>query len=106
MGRRLRVNLQDIYERYIETVIEAAWHERSVPVQYFRWVSHLLQGDWGWSSVLRANVFDVLVDRIPATVELTLYSLLLFIPLGFFSGALAGWNRNRGSDHSFRLFAL
>ena len=76
------------------------------PVQYFRWVSQLLQGDWGWSPVLRANVFDVLVDRTPATVELTLYSLLLFIPLGLLSGALAGWRRNRASDHSFRLFAF
>ena len=76
------------------------------PVQYFHWVSELAQGNWGWSPVLRADVLDVLLKRTPATVELTLYSLLLFIPLGLLSGALAGWNRNRVSDHSFRFFAF
>ena len=107
MGRRLRVNLPpEIYERFIQTIIDQHGMDDPYPVQYVRWVSQLLQGDWGWSPVLRADVFDVLIERTPATVELTLYSLLLFIPLGLFSGALAGWNRNRASDHSFRLFAF
>ena len=107
MGKRVRVNLPpEIYERFIQSIIEQHGMDDPYPVQYVRWVSQLLQGDWGWSPVLRADVFDVLLDRTPATVELTLYSLLLFIPLGLASGALAGWNRNRVSDHSFRLFAF
>jgi peptide/nickel transport system permease protein len=107
MGKRVRANLPpEIYERFIQSVIEEHGMDDPYPVQYFRWVSQLLQGDWGWSPVLRANVFDVLVARTPATVELTLYSLLLFIPLGLLSGALAGWRRNRAPDHSFRLFAF
>ena len=107
MGRNIRMNLpEEIYERYLQSIIEEHGMNDPYPVQYFRWVSQLLQGDWGWSPVLRANVFDLLMERTPATVELTLYSLLLFIPLGLLSGALAGWRRNRAADHSFRLFAF
>jgi len=107
LGKRLRATLsEDVLQRHIDYIIEEHGMNDPYPVQYFRWVSELVQGNWGWSPVLRADVFDVLVKRTPATLELTIYSLLLFIPLGLFSGALAGWNRNRISDHSFRLFAF
>jgi peptide/nickel transport system permease protein len=107
LGKRLRNNLpQEILERHIEYIIEEHGLDDPYPVQYFRWISELLRGNWGWSPVLRADVLDVLLKRTPATLELTLYSLLLFIPLGLFTGALAGWNRRRLSDHAFRLFAF
>lgn len=107
LGHRLRATLnEDVLQRHIDWIIEEHGMNDPYPVQYFRWVSQLLQGNWGWSPVLRADVFEVLVQRTPATVELTLYSLLLFIPLGLVSGAVAGWNRNRATDHSFRLFAF
>ena len=107
LGKRLRNNLpEEILERHIQYIIEEHGLDDPYPVQYFRWVSELLRGNWGWSPVLRADVLDVLLKRTPATLELTLYSLLLFIPLGLFTGALAGWNRRRLSDHAFRLFAF
>jgi ABC-type dipeptide/oligopeptide/nickel transport system permease component len=107
LGKRLRANLpEEILERHIQYIIEEHGMNDPYPVQYFHWVSQLVQGNWGWSPVLRADVLDVLLKRTPATLELTLYSLLLFIPLGLLSGAIAGWNRNRASDHSFRLFAF
>ena len=107
MGHRVSANLpEEVYQRWIQNVIEEHGMNDPYPIQYFHWVSQLVQGNWGWSPVLRADVLDVLMKRTPATLELTLYSLLLFIPLGLVSGAFAGWNRNRASDHSFRLFAF
>jgi peptide/nickel transport system permease protein len=107
MGPNVRSGInEDIYQRHIQYLIEEYGMNDPYPVQYFRWLSQLLQGNWGWSPVLRADVLDVLLKRTPATLELTLYSLLLFIPLGLVSGAFAGWNRNRVSDHSFRIFAF
>jgi peptide/nickel transport system permease protein len=106
MGSNIRQGLsQEVYERYLQYIIEEHGMDDPYLVQYFRWLSQLLQGNWGWSPVLRDDVFDLLMARTPATVELTLYSLLLFIPLGLLSGAIAGWNRNRASDRSFRLLA-
>ena len=104
MGRKVRVGIDpEIERRAVEATIRRFGMNDPYPVQYFRWVSHLLRGDWGWSPRLRSEVLDALLVRAPATAELTLYSLLLFIPLGLASGAIAGWKRDRITDHGFRL---
>jgi peptide/nickel transport system permease protein len=106
MGSHIREGLApEIYQRYLDRIIREHGMNDPYPVQYFRWLSRLVQGEWGWSPILRAEVLDALLARTPATLELTLYSLLLFLPLGLLSGAIAGWNRNRPSDGIFRLFA-
>lgn len=76
------------------------------PVQYGVWVSYLIQGNWGWSPSLGENVLPSLMRRTPVTAELTLYSILLFIPLGLISGALAGWKKSTPADQRFRLVAF
>lgn len=106
-GRRTRAFLDpEIERRFIETIIREHGLDDPFPVQYARWASRLVRGEWGWSPLLRADVLDLLVKRTPATVELTLYSLLLFIPLGLASGAVVGWRRGRAADRGFRLVAF
>jgi ABC-type dipeptide/oligopeptide/nickel transport system permease component len=75
-------------------------------VQYSYWVKSLLQGTWGFSPTMNENVLPGLLRRTPATAELTLYSVLLFIPLGLISGVYAGWNQRKAVDNSFRLAAF
>ena len=106
LGHRLRANLpEDILQRHIDWIIQEQGMDDPYPIQYVRWLGLLIQGEWGWSPTLRADVLKALLARTPATVELTLYALLLFIPLGLTSGAIAGWKRGRGADQGFRLFA-
>ncbi len=51
-------------------------------------------------------MYSALIIRTPATIELTLYSLIFFIPLGLICGVIAGWNKGRKSDNNFRLAAF
>jgi peptide/nickel transport system permease protein len=76
------------------------------PVQYLTWVESLFQGTWGYSPTLHEDVLPALLHRTPGTAELTLYSLLLFIPLGLVSGVVSGWNQRKAVDNSFRLAAF
>jgi ABC-type dipeptide/oligopeptide/nickel transport system permease component len=76
------------------------------PVQYWTWVKSLLQGSWGYSPTLGEDVLPALFRRTPATAELTLYSLLLFIPLGLVAGVVSGWKQRGMTDNSFRLAAF
>lgn len=76
------------------------------PVQYVYWVADLVRGEWGWSPVLKENVLTALLRRTPVTIELTLYAVLLFIPLGIINGVFAGSRKNRLSDHIFRFSAF
>lgn len=106
MSSNIRESLDPvIYQRYLDRIIREHGLNDPYPVQYFRWISRLVQGEWGWSPSLRTDVLDALLARTPATLELTLYSLLLFIPLGLLCGAVTGWDRNRTPDRIFRLFA-
>jgi peptide/nickel transport system permease protein len=89
-----------------QQIIEENGLNDPYPVQYVRWASRLLRGDWGWSPGLRGDVLPALIERTPATAELTIYSVLLLVPLGIASGLNAGWRQNRPSDHGFRLIAF
>jgi hypothetical protein len=96
----------DVPPETIQAILEKNIRERGLddplPVQYFRWLSNLLQGDWGWSPTF-GEVLPALLARIPATIELMLYSVLLLIPLGLISGMIAGARHGRLPDSIIRL---
>jgi len=92
-------------DRLIQQIIRSRGLDDPYPVQYGRWVSRLLRGDWGWSPIY-GNVLEALLRRTPATIELTLFAVLLLVPLGVVSGSIAGARENRLADHAFRFVAF
>jgi peptide/nickel transport system permease protein len=99
-------NRMNIPPETIQAILDKIIRERGLddplPVQYFRWLSNVFSGDWGWSPTY-GEVLPALLTRIPATVELMLYSVLLLIPLGLISGVIAGARRGRLLDTIIRL---
>jgi peptide/nickel transport system permease protein len=93
-------------QRLIQNIINERGLALPFPIQYARWLGTLLQGDWGWSPTMRTEILPALIYRTPATVELTLYSLLLYLPLGLFFGVLASWQQGKGIDNNLRLSAF
>ena len=68
--------------------------DRSMFVQYGIFLSGLLQGDFGLSYVFRQPAFDLIVERLPATIEMVAVAMVIAtvvaIPLGVFAGANPG----------------
>ncbi len=58
-------------------------------VRYAQWLGRVLQGDFGYSLVQRRPVLELIAERIPATLQLTipavLVSVLVAIPIGILS---------------------
>lgn len=87
-------------------------------VQYWRWlVGHIdpfsgertggvLRGDLGYSRTGREPVMDVLVRRLPATLELAIWSMIPVIGLGIWLGVKAALNHNKLFDQVARVFAI
>lgn len=75
-------------------------------IQYGGWILGLIQGNWGYSPTVHGPAFPVFLARTPATIELLLYSMLLFIPFGIISGLLAAGRRGQIVDVLFRLAAF
>jgi peptide/nickel transport system permease protein len=90
----------------IQSIIQQYGLKDPFPIQYTRWLGNLVRGDWGWSATAGEKVLPALFRLTPATAELTLFSVLLFIPSGILGGVLAGLHRSRLVDHGFRLTAF
>jgi len=101
--KRMNQNLTDEQlERFQEAIIKRYHLRESYIVQYGYWAASLFDGTWGFSQSLNEPVLPALLKRTPVTLELTLYSLLLLVPLGLVSGVLAGWKRSGLFDRFFR----
>ena len=83
---------------YLDNAIELYGLDDPFLVQYGRWLGQLAHGDWGSSSIMRTDVFAALTARSSATLELTLYSIMVYIPLGLIVGALTAWKQGRTID--------
>ena len=74
--------------------------------QYLRWLAQVVHGDLGQSIWTHQSVFQLLLQRLPVTLELALLamlvSLLIALPVGIIS---AVW-RNSKADMASTLFAL
>ena len=76
-------------------------HEPMI-VQYYYFIEGIVtRGDFGTSVKVRPglSVFEILRSRIPPTVVLNFFSLLLSIPLGILAGTVAALRRNRATDN-------
>ncbi|MEW1584442.1 ABC transporter permease [Micromonospora vinacea] len=66
--------------------------------QFLNWIGGVLTGDLGRSWLTDEPVAGVIVDRLPATVELGLIALLLAVLIGIPAGVLAAIRRRTATD--------
>ncbi len=64
-----------------------------VVVQYSRFVGRALSGEFGLSLRSRISVSELILDRLPATLELVFVSAVLSLILGIAAGIYTGINR-------------
>ncbi len=89
----------------IKRINESFGLDQPIPVQYYRWVTHMLTGDFGRSYVDSRPVLDKIVERIPATLELNVAALLLGL-LGMPLGLYCALHRNSRVDHGVRFLTV
>ena len=95
--RQLR-DLREIAERY---------HLYDPPLtQYVNWMKNVLRGDLGWSQIAMMPVSQAIVQFIPATAELVLYSFPLIFRVGIWLGEKSAIKQNKFTDHLTRLLAI
>jgi peptide/nickel transport system permease protein len=91
----------------IVAAAKARWGlDQSIPVQYLKYMKNVFQGDLGTSFTTRKPVLHDLWDRLPATLELTTFALVIGVVGGVALGVLAARKRNTIFDHIARVFAL
>ncbi|MFY9718629.1 MAG: ABC transporter permease [Candidatus Cybelea sp.] len=80
--------------------------DQPVPIQYLRWLGHVLVGDFGWSTSNSEPVFQALLERLPATLLLMGASLFIAIAVGITAGILSAVYRYSVLDYAITTFAF
>lgn len=75
-------------------------------VQYFRFLSGAVTGDFGKSYYYNQPAMQMVLERLPATVELTIAGMLVAILWGLPAGIVSAVKRNTQADMVIRIFAL
>ena len=77
-----------------------------LPVQFKNYMSSVFTGDLGTSIRTGGNVTTELVDRLPASLELAFYAVILAALIGIPIGILAAARKGTWIDGASRVFAV
>ena len=75
-------------------------------VQYAAWFAGMVTGDMGESYVSHKDVYETFISKLPATMMLTLSSILLTIVLAIPLGILSAVKHNKWVDYLIRFLSF
>ena len=83
----------------IQAMRHALGLDRPLPVQYVNYVSRAIRGDLGQSIHFKQPVLELILERMPATIELTLASFIIALAVAFPIGVLSALKRYTFIDY-------
>ncbi len=91
----------------VVAAFEAKWGlDKPLWQQYFIYLGNLLQGDLGTSIRTGQPVIQDLIKYYPATVELSIFAMLVAIVLGVLFGVVSAVFRNKPGDQILRAVSV
>lgn len=93
-------------EELLERVRESMGLDQPIHVQYGIWIGNVLQGDLGESISTGRPVSRLILERLPFTLELAVYALILILILAIPLGTLAAVSTRKGFEVFFQTFTL
>ncbi len=79
---------------------------RPLYIQYFDWLGRMLVGDFGESIHYQKSNLNLILDRFPATILLTIGATVVSVMIAIPAGVIAAIKRNSPSDYAAMSFAL
>jgi ABC-type dipeptide/oligopeptide/nickel transport system permease component len=90
----------------VERLTRVYGFDRPLIVQYGRWLGQAVQGDLGTSIRQQLPVTAIIAERLPATFELAMWSLVIAVGVGVPLGVLSAVRRNSWIDIGSMFAAL
>lgn len=80
--------------------------DKPLPVQYGYWIGGVLQGDLGESARTGQPVLELILQKLPVTVQLAFMSMLIALLISIPAGIVSAVKRGSVWDHSATVFGL
>jgi ABC-type dipeptide/oligopeptide/nickel transport system permease component len=93
-------------EETLEAIRAKFGLDKPMPVQYFIFVGNALQGDFGTSFAYSRPAMEIVLKRLPATLQLGLSAFLIGNFFGILLGVLAAIYRSKWMQWGAQSFAL
>lgn len=90
----------------VQQVRERFGFDKPLPVQFVNYLRDIAQGNLGTSLFTQQPIVDDLASRLPATLELTIFAVLIAGLIGIPLGVLCGLHRNSWIDHALRVVTV
>jgi peptide/nickel transport system permease protein len=80
--------------------------DRSLPAQYWTWISGIVHGNLGTSYQFRAPVSSFLFPALGRSLKLAAVAFVIVVPLSIVGGVVAALNRGRATDRIISVAGL
>jgi peptide/nickel transport system permease protein len=80
--------------------------DQPLPVQYFLWLGGVLHGDLGESIRIQRPVVELVAEKLPVTLELTVFAMAIALLIGVPAGVMAAVKRGTVWDYVANAVAL
>jgi len=80
--------------------------DKPILIQYLNWLNNVLHADMGKSYISGESVFYTFISKLPATIYLTVTSVILTIVISIPLGILAAIHQNQFLDYLIRFFSF
>jgi len=97
---------EDATDEEIQTIRIELGLDKPVPVQYYIFVKNALQGDFGQSTRYNQPAIKLVLNRIPATLELGFTGFAMALILGIIFGTISTIRRGGLFDWAGKIFAM
>jgi len=90
----------------VDSIRQQLGLDQPLPIQYLRYLWGLLQGDMGRSYLQRTEVAELIMSRLPATLQLMAGAIFFELAIGLPLGVLAAVNRGRRADRALMVVSF
>ena len=107
MNMRAMMYITDIKELgNLPKLIQEHGLDQPLYVQYLRWLQGVIMDHTLGADRYNQPVYDAIVSRLPASVELAIYSIPIIVLIGVTFGSAAATHKDKALDHMTRLLAI
>jgi len=87
--------------------LRAKFHlDEPLPVRYWYWLSGVLHGDLGDSVRIQKPVMELILEKLPVTIQLAVMAMLIALAIGITAGVISAVKKDTWLDYAANVFAL
>jgi peptide/nickel transport system permease protein len=91
-------SMQQVTEEQLDQIRHEYGLDKTLPQQYFDWITGVLRGDFGTSILNRSPVLDEILKRLPITIHIGALAFIIATIVGISAGVLCAVRRGSWLD--------